>query len=171
MRRWAALGWKSKVLVVCGAYLAINLAVIAFNTRSNKPAAESADARTFSALAGRGLLPPESSAQSTPAAAAPRFRYTVTDLGTLGGGIIRATAMNNNGQVVGGAHTASGEEHAFLWQAGKGIQDLGTLGGKGKYRLRRQQRQSGRWMRPDASGPTTAPFCGRPDAGCAIFAR
>lgn len=54
--------------------------------------------------------------------------YRCLDLGTLGGRWSLATALNNRGQVVGQSHTASGQSHAFLWQAGK-MQDLGTLGG------------------------------------------
>src|SRR3989442_9374451 len=36
--------------------------------------------------------------------------------------------INAAGQVVGGANTASGHTHAFLWDAVNGMKDLGTLG-------------------------------------------
>src|SRR6266571_6367936 len=42
-------------------------------------------------------------------------QITVTDLGTLGGRISRAFAINDIGQVAGYSQTSSGSEHAFLW--------------------------------------------------------
>ena len=61
---------------------------------------------------------------ATPTLAAPP-RYTVTDLGSLGGVECAATGLNNRGQVVGGADTArhgKGPEfvtHVFVWQSGR----------------------------------------------------
>jgi probable HAF family extracellular repeat protein len=52
----------------------------------------------------------------------------IVDLGTLVGKTSRAYGINNHGQVVGTSATASGAEHASLWQDGK-MTDLGTLGG------------------------------------------
>jgi probable HAF family extracellular repeat protein len=52
---------------------------------------------------------------------------SVTDLGTLGGDISFAFGINNRGQVVGSSQTASGEEHAVLWENGT-LTDLGTVG-------------------------------------------
>lgn len=49
-----------------------------------------------------------------------------TDLGTLGGRSATAQAINNAGQVVGEAQTASGDRRAFLWEDGV-MTDLGTL--------------------------------------------
>lgn len=54
--------------------------------------------------------------------------YILSDLGTLGGSTSLATGLNDNGQIVGVSTTASGNEHAFLYNAGT-MQDLGTLGG------------------------------------------
>jgi probable HAF family extracellular repeat protein len=53
----------------------------------------------------------------------------IIDLGTLGGRVSSAAAVNNRGQIVGESLTSTrGEQHAFLWQRGTMI-DLGTLGG------------------------------------------
>jgi probable HAF family extracellular repeat protein len=51
------------------------------------------------------------------------------DLGTLGGGGSRALAVNNAGQVVGSADTATGELRAFLWQDlnGNRVSDPGEM--------------------------------------------
>jgi probable HAF family extracellular repeat protein len=57
----------------------------------------------------------------------------------LGGGKSVAADLNNKDQVVGGALTADGKTHAFLWTLGpdkKGIiKDLGTLGGANSMAL------------------------------------
>lgn len=61
------------------------------------------------------------------------FRWTppdgIQDLGTLGAGSSRATAINERGYVVGLSELPGGGEHAFLWTPLGGMQDLGTLGG------------------------------------------
>jgi len=51
------------------------------------------------------------------------------DLGTLGGTLAFASAINNRGQIAG-ASTLAGDStfHAFLWNKGK-LTDFGTLGG------------------------------------------
>lgn len=55
-----------------------------------------------------------------------------TALGTLGGRMSFATAIDESGRIVGWSQTtlaARGNAHGFLWQSGK-MTDLGTLGGK-----------------------------------------
>ena len=57
--------------------------------------------------------------------------YSIIDLGTLGGDESESRSINNNGQIVGWAQTASGEIHATLFDStglGDNV-DLGTLGG------------------------------------------
>lgn len=63
-----------------------------------------------------------------PSVAFAQVRYSVTDLGTLGGSYSYAYGINSNGQVVGDAQTSSGVQHAFLYSGGI-MTDLGTLGG------------------------------------------
>lgn len=53
----------------------------------------------------------------------PSRAYTVQFLGTLGGDDSHARAISQNGIVVGDANTASGEQHAVMWQNGS-ISDL-----------------------------------------------
>jgi probable HAF family extracellular repeat protein len=54
---------------------------------------------------------------------------TPTDLGNLGGTNGIADAINNRGEVVGGASTKDGIIHGFLWTKDGGIQDLGAYPG------------------------------------------
>jgi probable HAF family extracellular repeat protein len=62
----------------------------------------------------------------------PTNSYTVTQLGSLGGGNSTAYGVNDGSssgpQVVGSSYTAAGLQHAFLWRDGS-MTDLGTLGG------------------------------------------
>lgn len=61
--------------------------------------------------------------------AAPGAAYTITDIGNLGGTFVQAFRINPAGQVIGESTTPSGDLHAFLWTAARGMRDLGTLGG------------------------------------------
>ncbi len=53
------------------------------------------------------------------AEAADAPRYTITDLGTLGGTTSYARSLNNVGQIVGWAETSAGSQQAFIWQNGQ----------------------------------------------------
>jgi probable HAF family extracellular repeat protein len=64
--------------------------------------------------------------------------YTFSDLGTLGGSMSSATAINNVGQIVGWSDPVdlpfpSISRHATLWNDGAHVTDLGTLGGDQSY--------------------------------------
>ena len=79
----------------------------------------------FAALAmpiGMAAQSPQQTSQKLP-------RYTITDLGTLGGTFGAAQGISNNGLVEGFA-TLPGDQaqHSFVWAGGIKI-DLGTLGG------------------------------------------
>ena len=56
-------------------------------------------------------------------------RFTVTNLGTLGGNRSEGKAINASGQVAGVANLANGATHATRWTNGV-AQDLGTFGGQ-----------------------------------------
>jgi len=59
----------------------------------------------------------------------PPVRYTLTDLGTLGGTFSQGFGVNEKGWVVGFSTTEGDSAlHAFLWRDGV-MTDLGTLGG------------------------------------------
>ena len=44
-----------------------------------------------------------------------------------------AWSINNKGQVVGLSYVDAHNWHAFLWERGKAMKDLGTLGGSKSY--------------------------------------
>jgi probable HAF family extracellular repeat protein len=128
IRRWRDLDRRGRLFVVGGNIAAVAALVLAIGGLSRKPGDETRNTNTFSAAPDEAA-PPESSPQSTTMPATPRFRYTVTDLGTFGGDTSRANGINNHGQVVGEARTSDGTKHPFLWDSVHGMQDLGGLGG------------------------------------------
>jgi probable HAF family extracellular repeat protein len=71
---------------------------------------------------------PADRSTTPPAALGAAATYTVKDLGTLGGTAAEASAINDQGGVVGWSLLANGRSHAFLWRAGR-MQDLGALAG------------------------------------------
>jgi len=62
-----------------------------------------------------------------PAAYANDIRYTVIDLGTLGGPVSAAYAISQNGIVVGGSQVSLSAGHPFIYQGGGPMQDIGLL--------------------------------------------
>jgi probable HAF family extracellular repeat protein len=60
-------------------------------------------------------------------AAAAAQSYSVTDLGTLGGGSSGALAVNDVGQVAGFATLSDGDQRAFVWSKTEGMKNLGLL--------------------------------------------
>jgi probable HAF family extracellular repeat protein len=106
---------------------------------------------------------------------------SLTDLGTLGGNVSAANAVNNLGEVAGEALNAipdpytsnfnnffilgSTQVHAFRWTKSHGIQDLGTLGGTDSIALFiNEHRQIAGWsftdtrVNPTTGTPTQDPF-------------
>jgi probable HAF family extracellular repeat protein len=61
--------------------------------------------------------------------AAGNLCYQFIDLGTLGGEESSARGINDSGEVVGEATLPNWAGHAFLWEDGIGMRDLGTLPG------------------------------------------
>ncbi|HEX3457302.1 MAG TPA: hypothetical protein VHR97_05050 [Candidatus Baltobacteraceae bacterium] len=78
-----------------------------------------------------GTVPPPSSGM--PAAAERPLghaaKYTVADLGTLGGPYSNARAINAAGEVTGIASRSDGSAHAFTYTVAGGMVDIGSLGG------------------------------------------
>jgi probable HAF family extracellular repeat protein len=79
----------------------------------------------FSAL----VLPTRVSAQDEQQTDAKKIRYSIVDLGTLGGVSSEAFGINNESWAAGVSNLQGDQsQHAFLWRHGK-LTDLGTLGG------------------------------------------
>jgi probable HAF family extracellular repeat protein len=89
-------------------------------------------------------------------------RYSVRDLGTLGGTFSLAGGINNRGDVEGYS-TLLGDEHvhAFFWQHGL-MRDLGTLGGPNSFAIYRpsERGQVGGASDTATPDPLGEDFCG-----------
>ena len=72
--------------------------------------------------------PPPATTEARAATRSASAQWVMTDLGSLGSGYSRATAINDVGQVVGTSRAATGERHVFLWEKGR-MTDLGLYGG------------------------------------------
>jgi probable HAF family extracellular repeat protein len=80
--------------------------------------------------------------------------YEIDDLGSLGGNFTLPSDVNDAGDVVGTAQTATFEYHAFLYTDGSAIRDLGTLKGTGQsqaFGINNHRHVSGYFTRSDAS--------------------
>ena len=87
----------------------------------------------FSLLALPAAAPQGESAAAASGQAAPAAqpRFTITDLGTLGGATTKAMGINENGQIAGASQSGS-YLTAFLWDDGT-MTNLGALGGQGSW--------------------------------------
>ncbi|MBW8078113.1 MAG: hypothetical protein GJU76_08580, partial [Gallionella sp.] len=56
-------------------------------------------------------------------------RFSVTELGALGGSTSTGYGISDSGEITGVAMTAGGTAHAFVYSRARGMIDLGTLGG------------------------------------------
>jgi probable HAF family extracellular repeat protein len=88
----------------------------------------------LAAVLAVGAGVPAAAVAAAPASAA-ATRYTITDLGSLGGSVTDATAINASGQVTGDSTLHAGGSRAFLWSNAK-MTDLGTLPGGGSSKGR-----------------------------------
>ena len=128
---WRAGAGKSLIVEAsCSSFAAIASVValmLAVGGLSHKPAEESPTTGESIAASDKST-PPNPSPQSTTSPAAPRFRYAVTDLGTLGGDTSPRVWCQQQRAGSGRRQHAERRIARLLWEAGRGMRDLGTLG-------------------------------------------
>ena len=88
-------------------------------------------------------------------------RYTVTDLGTLGGTSSLAGGLSNSGWVEGQSTLSDGNEHAVLWRKDV-ITDLGTLGGPNSWAgwIPSESGEAGGASETTTTDPNGEDYCG-----------
>jgi probable HAF family extracellular repeat protein len=87
-------------------------------------------------------------------------RYTIADLGTLGGPFSIAYDVTNAGRVIGAAAVPEGDHHPVYWQRGR-IHDVGTLGGlNGEAAGRSTGGELAILSETESSDPLGENFCG-----------
>lgn len=83
---------------------------------------------TMSSVSPRESAVVAASGQASPSTGA---RYTIADLGTLGGAVTKGFGINESGQIVGVSQSGS-QMYAFLWDDGT-MTNLGALGAYGSW--------------------------------------
>jgi probable HAF family extracellular repeat protein len=99
-----------------------------------------------------------------PVRASEPSNYAIDDLGTLGGFFTGPAGLNDRGDVVGFAQTATFEYHAFLFTDEGGLRDLGAHGGvqSQAFGVNRSRHVAGTFTRADG---TTGAFLDGADIG------
>src|SRR5881275_76438 len=88
------------------------------STRGTRSASRCGASRSHRSGGGFTCESAEISLSATPRGLARARTYNLLDLGTLGGSSSAAWGINEAGQVVGAAATATGAQHAFLYTNG-----------------------------------------------------
>jgi probable HAF family extracellular repeat protein len=79
-----------------------------------------------------GFLAPRPASAQTATALVAGGTYAIVDLGTFGGRLSEAIAINDAGAITGWSDVPAGGQRAFVFENGK-LTDLGTLGGRTSF--------------------------------------